>query len=55
MLPVTVTLTFDLLTTKSIGDIYGAWISMILRKAYIDEISLKLISGQEVPNDKQKR
>jgi len=47
MLQVTVTFTYELLTPKSLGIIYGSWPSMIPRKVYLDEISLKLMSGQD--------
>jgi len=32
MLLVTMTLTFDLLTPKSVGIIFGSWLSIILNK-----------------------
>ena len=44
MLNLTVTLTFDLLTSKSNGNIYGSWPSVIPRKTNLGEISLKLMS-----------
>jgi len=50
MLYVTVALTFDLLTPKSIGTIYGSWPSLIPRKVYLGEISLKSMSGQDFAN-----
>ena len=53
MLQVTLTLTFDLLTLKSIGIIYWPWSSMIPRKVYLSEISLKLMSGQDFANARQ--
>jgi len=46
MFKVTVTLTFALLTPKSIGIIYGSWPFMIPRIVNLGEISLKLMSGQ---------
>jgi len=45
MFNVTVTLTFDLLTPKSIGIIYGSWSFRIPRMVYLGEISLKLMRG----------
>jgi len=45
-----VTLTFDLLTPKSIGIIYGSRPSLIPRKVYLGEIGLKSISEQYFPN-----
>jgi len=54
MLQVTVTLTFDLLTQKSKGITYGSWLSMILRKLYLGEINLKVMSGQDFANAGQK-
>jgi len=50
---VTVALTFDPLTQKSIEIIYGSWPSMIPRKVYLGEISLKLIHGQDFANARQ--
>ena len=44
------TLTFDLLTQKSIEIIYGSWPSLIPRKVYLGEISLKSMSGQDFAN-----
>ena len=38
MLQDTVTLTFDLLTKKLIGIIYGSWLPMIPRKVHLGEI-----------------
>ena len=48
MFKVTVTLTFKLLTPKSIGIIYGSWLFMIQRNVnlLVGEISLKFMSGQ---------
>ena len=43
-------MTFDLLTPKSIGIIYGSWPSLIPRKVYLGEISLKSMSGQNFAN-----
>jgi len=53
MLNVTVTLTFDLHITKSIGIIYGSWPSMISRKVYLGEISLKVMSEKYIANTGQ--
>jgi len=50
MLQDTVTVTFDLLTPKSLGIIYGSWPSIIPRKVYLGETSLKLMSRQEFAN-----
>ena len=47
MLKVTVTLTFDQLTPKSIGIIYGLCPSKIIRIIYLGEINLNLMSGQD--------
>jgi len=47
---VTVTLTFELLTSKSIGIIYGSWPFMIQRKVNLGKISLRLMSGQDFAN-----
>jgi len=47
---VTVTVTFDLLTLKSIGSIYGSWQFMIPRKVQLGEISLPLMSRQAFAN-----
>jgi len=44
------TLTFDLLTPTSIEIIYGSWPSMILIKFRLGEISLTLMSGQDLAN-----
>jgi len=46
MLQVPVTLTFNLLTPKSLRIIFGSWPSIIPRKVYLSEISLKLKSGR---------
>jgi len=46
MFKVTVTLTFKLLTLKSIGIIYGSWPFMIQRKDNLSEISLKLLADK---------
>jgi len=48
MFKVTVTLTFELLTPKSIGIIYGSWSFMIQRKVNLGDISLQLLSGQDI-------
>ena len=45
MFKVTVILTFQLLTPKLLGVIYGSWLFMIQRKLNLDEISLKLMIG----------
>jgi len=47
MFKVTVTSTFDLLTPKSIGSIYGSKPFMIPRMVNLAEISMKFISGQD--------
>jgi len=44
------TVTFDLMTPKSLGIIYGSWPSIIPRKVYLGETSLKLMSIQEFAN-----
>jgi len=38
------------MTPKLIGIIYGSWASMIPRKVYLGEISLKFMSGQYFAN-----
>jgi len=38
--------TFDLLTSKSIGIIYGSWPSLIPGKVYLVKISLQSMRGQ---------
>jgi len=48
---VTVILTFDLMTPKSIGIIYGSWPFMIPRKVHIGKI--KLMRGQNFANGGQ--
>jgi len=50
MFQVTVNLTFNLLTPKSIWIICGSWPFMIQRKVNLGEISLKLMSGQDFAN-----
>ena len=47
------TLTFDLLTQKSIGIIYGLWPSLIPRNVYLGEISLKSMSREDFANTGQ--
>ena len=44
------TLTFHLITPKSIWIIFGSWPSMVQRKVYTDEISSKLIGGKAFAN-----
>jgi len=46
MLQVTVNLTFDLLTTNSIGIIYGPWLTKTPIKVSLRLIGFKLLSGQ---------
>jgi len=43
-------LTFDLPIPKWIGIIYGSWPSMIPRRVCLCEISLKLMSREEIAN-----
>jgi len=50
MFKITVTLTFDLITPKSIGIICRSWSFMITRKVNQGEIILKLMNGQDFAN-----
>ena len=50
MFKVTVTLTLDLLNSKSIGIIYGSLPFIIPRIVILVEIKLKLMSGQNFAN-----
>jgi len=57
MLQVTVTLTLNLLASKSIGIMYGSWPSMILRKIYLGEkiwskwVDRTLLTPDRQPDD----
>jgi len=50
MLKVTVTLTFKILTPRSIWIICGPWPFMIPRKVNLGDIRLKFMSGQDFTN-----